>query len=199
MMAQKILYIEDDMESQSLMEEVLTDHGYDVILACDGHTGYDTILSAKPDLVICDIIMPEVSGFEIIEMLSKERAGSIAATPFIFLTALDDKDSILRGRRAGADEYLIKPIDFDILIEIVKRRLAPADRSIESFPVQLSTREEEVLTWVARGKSSSDIGSILGISEKTVEYHIHKILHKFNVSTRVQAAIAATKAKLIRP
>jgi len=193
-----ILTIEDDRESRELLAEALAGQGYQVLQAAEGRSGLASIAAHRPDLVLCDILLPDVSGFEIMEQLAARPEDGLAATPFIFLSALDDRESILRGRRLGADDYVTKPVDFDILLEIVKRRLAPADRSPLGRLPDLTPREREVLTWVARGKSSADIGLLLTLSEDTVDYHIQKVMRKLGVATRIQAAIKAANAKLIR-
>ena len=198
-MTARLLYIEDDPESRELLAEALASQGHEVMVAADGRAGLEAITTIRPDLVICDILLPELSGIEILERLVAMPEGGLAATPFIFLTALDDRESILRGRRLGADDYVTKPVDFDILTEIVKRRLAPADRSSQTEALRLTDREQEVLTWVARGKSSTDIGTLLGLSEATVDYHMQKVMRKLGVATRVQAAIKASHLKLIAP
>jgi DNA-binding NarL/FixJ family response regulator len=197
-MTAKILCIEDDAETLALLVAVLSGVGFDVVTAADGQSGFETIVSARPDLVICDIMLPRLSGFEILERLSWVPAESGSAAPFIFLTALDDRDAILKGRRLGADDYVTKPVDFDILLEIVKRRLAPAGRFQQTPAPVLSPRELEILTWVARGKSSTDIAAMIGISDRTVDYHVENAMRKLGVSSRVQAAVKACAAKLIR-
>jgi DNA-binding NarL/FixJ family response regulator len=196
-MTSKLLCIEDDAESRELLAEALVERGFDVSVAKDGESGLELMLSSVPDLVICDIMLPGLSGFEIIERLAAVPDERMTTLPFIFLTALDDRDSILRGRRLGADDYVTKPVDFDILAEIVKRRLGPNGRGPQAVPPPLSSREIEILTWVARGKSSMDIGALIGISERTVEYHVEKSMRKLGVATRVQAAIKASRLKLI--
>ncbi len=100
----------------------------------------------------------------------------------------------------GADDYVTKPIDFDILLEIVKRRLsraAPAAPASGSH--DLTDREIETLTWVARGKSSSEIAEMLGISERTVNFHVENVMRKLDVVSRVQAAVVAVQSGWIRP
>ena len=196
-MTGRLLCIEDDAESRELLAEALIGRGFEVMVATDGRAGLDAILSSAPELVICDVLLPELSGFEIIENLSAMPDERLSALPFIFLTALDDRDSILRGRRLGADDYITKPVDFDILTEIIKRRLGPSGRGPQGASPSLTVREVEILTWVARGKSSTDIGTLIGISESTVEYHVGKAMRKLQVGTRVQAAIKASRLKLI--
>jgi DNA-binding response OmpR family regulator len=195
----KILCIEDDHETAALIAEELTDRGYDVVVAHDGQQGFSAILRTMPDLVLCDISMPVMTGFEVLERLTAimPRFGNM---PFVFLTALTDRDDELKGRRLGADDYVTKPIDFDVLGAIIAARLVRVARS-DIWPklVNLNDREIEALTWVARGKTSAEISKILGLAKRTVDFHLDNARAKLGVSTRVQAAIKAASARLIEP
>lgn len=103
----------------------------------------------------------------------------------------------LKGRRLGADDYVTKPIDFEILGTMIARRLgenprkAPATHSI-------TDREAEILTWVARGKTSSEIADILGVAKRTVDFHADAARAKLNVSTRTEAAVKAAIQGIIK-
>jgi DNA-binding response OmpR family regulator len=195
----KILCIEDDHETAALIAEELTDRGYDVVVAHDGQQGFSAILRTMPDLVLCDISMPVMTGFEVLERLTAimPRFGNM---PFVFLTALTDRDDELKGRQLGADDYVTKPIDFDVLGAIIAARLVRVARS-DIWPklVNLNDREIETLTWAARGKTSAEISKILGLAKRTVDFHIDNARAKLGVSTRVQAAIKAASARLIEP
>src|SRR5580700_1651591 len=170
--AKRVLCIEDESETATLIAEELIDRGFEVSIAYSGQDGLAAILRERPDLVLSDISMPGMSGFELLERLIR-LAPPFEAIPFIFLTALADRDNELRGRRLGADDYVTKPIDFDILEAIIKTRLSHGARS-EAWPadVKLSEREIETLTWAARGKTSSEIAQILGTRKRTIDFHI---------------------------
>jgi DNA-binding response OmpR family regulator len=195
----KILCIEDDRETAALIAEELVERGFEVIIAHDGQEGLAAILKKMPDLVLSDISMPVMSGFEVLERLTA-IAPRFENVPFVFLTALTDRDSELKGRQLGADDYVTKPIDFDILVAIITARLARVARS-QVWPklVELNDREVETLTWAARGKTSAEIGQILGLSKRTVDFHVDNARIKLGVATRIQAAIKATTGKLIEP
>src|ERR1700683_1564977 len=94
----KILCIEDDRETAWLIVEELADRGFETIVAYDGHHGLIAVLKHAPDLVLCDINMPVMSGFEVLERLI-DIAPRFGHIPFVFLTALTDRDSELRARR----------------------------------------------------------------------------------------------------
>src|ERR1700678_4315062 len=124
----KILCIEDDHDTADLMVEELLDRGYDVDVAYDGREGFSAILRAEPDLVLSDISMPVASGFEILERLTAV-APRFRNMPFVFLTALTERQYELKARQLGADDFITKPIDFDLLDTIIGARLAGVARN----------------------------------------------------------------------
>src|ERR1700682_4064768 len=124
----RILCIEDDRETAALIAEELGDAGFEVTVAHDGREGLAAILKTMPDLVLSDISMPVMSGFELLERLTA-LAPRFGKMPFVFLTALTDRDNELKGRLLGADDYVTKPIDFDVLATIIAARLAGVRRS----------------------------------------------------------------------
>lgn len=194
-----ILCIEDDRETAALIAEELVERGFEVSVAHDGRMGLAAILKNMPDLVLSDISMPAMSGFELLERLTALEP-RFAKMPFVFLTALTDRDNELKGRQLGADDYVTKPIDFDVLTTIINARLAGVARS-ELWPklVQLNDREVETLTWVARGKTSAEIAQILGLTKRTVDFHIDNARTKLGAATRTQAVIKAATGRLIEP
>src|SRR5215468_12323998 len=195
----KILCIEDDRETAALIAEDLLDRGYEVSIAHDGREGLSAILRTMPDLVLCDISMPAMSGFELLERLVA-LAPRFSKMPFIFLTALNDRENELKGRQLGADDYVTKPIDFEVLATIITARLAGVARN-ELWPrrVALNDREVETLTWVARGKTSAEIAQILGLTKRTIDFHIDNARSKLDAATRTEAVIKAATGKLIEP
>jgi len=195
----KILCIEDDRETAALLAEELTDRGYDVTVAHDGREGLATILKTMPDLVVSDISMPVMSGFELLECLIG-LAPRFSKMPFVFLTALTDRDNELRGRQLGADDYVTKPIDFEVLVAIIAARLAGVARTgLWQKTVGLNDREVEVLTWVARGKTSAEIAKILDLTKRTIDFHIDNARTKLGAATRTEAVIKAASGRLIEP
>jgi DNA-binding NarL/FixJ family response regulator len=196
---QTILYIEDDVDAATLVAEDLSERGYRVRLSGDGHEGLDIIMADPPDLVLCDINLPGLSGFEILARVS-ETAPRFGHMPFVFLTAFADRDSLLKGRRLGADDFVTKPVDFDLLHAIVATRLArSATNAVWPSPAALNSRERETLTWAARGKTSSEIATILGLSKRTVDFHADNARLKLGATTRIEAAIRAASSRMIQP
>ena len=126
-MAATILCIDDETLLREDIVEELEDEGYKVLQASDGHEGLKQILSHRPDLVICDITMPRKNGYELLKEVRGEH-GISAEMPFIFLSALADKEHVVAGLKLGADNFMTKPVDFDVLLVKVKACLRQVDR-----------------------------------------------------------------------
>jgi DNA-binding response OmpR family regulator len=193
----KIVCIEDDREISSLVAERLTEWGFETYLAHDGCQGFAEIIMHQPDLVLCDIKLPYMSGFEVLERLN-EITPRLGPIPVVLLA--EDRENELRGRRLGADDYIIKPIDFDLLYTIINARLSRVARD-EIWPklTVLTDREIEMLTWVARGKTSADIARITGLSKRTVDFHLDNARVKLGAATRIEAALKAAMGRFIEP
>jgi DNA-binding NarL/FixJ family response regulator len=195
----KILFIDDDSTVATVVVEDLAERGFEVAVAHDGHEGFISILKTMPDLVLCDVNMPVMSGIELLDQLNA-LAPRLGRIPFVFLTALADRDSELRARRLGADDYVTKPIDFERLELIINARTTGVARNnIWPKLVTLSDREIEALTWVARGKTSAEVADVIGLSKRTVDFHLDNARLKLGAATRTEAAIKAAIGKLIEP
>jgi CheY-like chemotaxis protein len=105
----KILLIEDNADVRENTDEILSLAGYNVVTAPNGKNGVELAMQEKPDLIICDIMMPELDGYGVLHILSKKD--ETAGIPFIFLTAKTEKTDIRKGMNLGADDYLTKPFD----------------------------------------------------------------------------------------
>jgi DNA-binding response OmpR family regulator len=194
----RILCVEDDRDTASLICEELVDRGFEVSVAYNGRDALSAILKEPPNLVLSDIGMPGMSGFELLERLTSMEP-RFHSMPFVFLTALSDHDNELKGWQLGADDYLTKPVDYDVLAALIAARLARVARSaIWPKAVGLREREVETLTWAARGKTFWEIGEILGLSKRTVEFHLENARRKLGVATRTQALIKAAAGHLIQ-
>jgi DNA-binding response OmpR family regulator len=194
-----ILCMEDDREMAALIAEELESRGFRVLLAHDGQQGLSLLLKTEPDIILSDVNMPSMTGIEVLESLNA-YALRFARVPFIFLTALSDREDELKGRRLGADDYVTKPIDFDVLHAIIEARLKGVARlNVWKAQCDLNDREIEALMWAARGKTTEDIATIMSITERTVNFHLNNARDKLGVATRIQAAVKATVAGFIEP
>jgi len=123
-MKKKILLIEDNPDVRENTGEILELAGYTVVSAPDGKVGVNLAQKEHPDLVICDIMMPELDGYGVLHILNKNP--ETAGIPFIFLTAKTEKTDIRRGMNLGADDYLTKPFDDTDLLNAIEARLRKA-------------------------------------------------------------------------
>ncbi|MDB5123564.1 MAG: response regulator [Mucilaginibacter sp.] len=119
-MTEKILIIEDNLDIRENIVEILTLAGYVVDAASNGKTGVSSALKNVPDLIICDIMMPELDGYSVLHLLNKNA--NTAAIPFIFLTAKADRVDLRKGMEMGADDYLTKPFDDMELLNAIEIR-----------------------------------------------------------------------------
>lgn len=110
-----ILCIDDEVDIRRLIVEELADAGFSTLEACNGREGLDVLLAKWPDIVICDVTMPEMNGHELLAEIQLNHA-ELSNIPFIFLTAMADKENRVTGLQAGAADYLTKPVDLDILL-----------------------------------------------------------------------------------
>lgn len=118
----KLLLIEDDVTVRENTAELLELSNYDVITASNGKLGIETAKKEVPDIIICDIMMPEIDGYGVLEALSKNP--SILNIPFIFLSAKTEHKDIRKGMDLGADDYLTKPFEEEELLSAIESRLA---------------------------------------------------------------------------
>lgn len=194
-----VLCIEDDADTAVLIAEELEARGFAVALASNGREGWSLLLKSQPDVILCDVNMPFMSGFELLEALTA-IAPRFQRVPFIFLTALSTRGDELKGRRLGADDYIAKPIDFDLLETIINARVKGVARmNLWPEKCSLNDREIETLMWAARGKTCEEIATIMSIAERTVNFHLNNARDKLGVATRIQAAVKATIAGFIEP
>ncbi|MEO5978588.1 MAG: response regulator [Chryseolinea sp.] len=117
----KIVLIEDNPDVRENTVEILMLAGYDVKIAPNGKLGVELAIHEKPDLIICDIMMPELDGYGVLHILSKKEETS--GIPFIFMTAKTEKSDIRKGMNLGADDYLTKPFDDTDLLNAIETRL----------------------------------------------------------------------------
>src|SRR3954463_2630367 len=117
----KILVIEDEPEMRRNITALLRYHDYEPIAAENGRAGVEVARREKPDLVLCDVMMPELDGYGVLSALQSDAA--LARIPFIFLTAKGEKDDLRSGMDLGADDYLTKPVVNADLVRAIESRL----------------------------------------------------------------------------
>jgi DNA-binding NarL/FixJ family response regulator len=197
----RILIIEDEPEMRRNITTLLRYYDYDPIAAKTGREGVEAARREKPDLILCDVMMPEMDGYGVIQALQMDA--SLARIPFIFLTAKGEKEDLRSGMNLGADDYLTKPVANADLVRAIATRLRRAEQQVNrefkpdfsSFEpllaLGLTPRAAEALLWLAQGKTNSDIATILGITESTVKKHVQEMFEKLGVETRGAATVRA--------
>src|SRR5882762_68952 len=176
----KILIIEDEPGIRENLVEILTLEHHAPLAAGDGRTGLELARSSRPDLILCDVMMPGLDGYEVLKALRADA--TTARIPFVFLTARGERADVRAGMNLGADDYLIKPVRVDELLDAIAARLERASNHLgfkadfsSAGPLEklgLSAREAEILLWVAQGKTNSETAAILGISSMTAKKHL---------------------------
>jgi CRP-like cAMP-binding protein len=121
----KILVIEDNPDVRENLMEILSLSDYEVLGAENGKVGVDLALSTHPDLILCDVMMPELDGFGVLHILAKNP--KTAAIPFVFLTAKTEMSDLRKGMNLGADDYIMKPFDDVELLEAIETRLRKSE------------------------------------------------------------------------
>ncbi|MHC9236992.1 response regulator transcription factor [Pseudooceanicola sp. 502str34] len=200
-----ILCIEDDPDLLEELHEELTGLGY-AVLTVDGPENAERLLaSVRPDLILCDIVMPRQNGIDFLMQL--RRRGMLPnRIPFLFLSALADRDTRLQALEAGADDHLPKPVDLELLhikirnmLDFVDRLSGPISRPTPQASMHLSPREEQVLRQIGLGDRTTTIAHVLGISEHTVNQYIKHLYKKIGVSNRAEAVRHAIARGLVGP
>ena len=199
-----ILVIEDEPAMRNNLRDILELENFHPLLASDGQTGLALAREHLPDLILCDVLMPEMDGHAVLAALRAEPR--TARIPFIFLTAKGEHGDIRAGMSLGADDYLVKPVHVEDLLGAIEARLErarqhtlpPRQSADFSSPAPLeklglSPREAEILLWVAQGKSNYEAGLILGISALTVKKHLEHIYAKLGLEGRNPAALLAVE------
>lgn len=221
----RVLVIDDDLPSLDNLRLLLVLEGYDVVCASDGASGLAAIAGKRPDIVLCDVLMQGMSGFSLLDAVRADAR--VAATPFIFLSALSDYEHLRMGMNRGADDYLTKPCTPADLLAAISARLgrlahltgaggradspgegAPeataalaaseAAQSVAGGESPLTGREQVIFGLIGQGLTSRGIAARLGISVRTVDSHRANIIAKFGLDSAAALIRTAVAAHLER-
>ncbi len=202
----RILLVDDDPK---YLKDVLPSYGYEVVVALDGINALRALKNEKEkpfNLVILDVLMPNLDGWETLKVIRSDK--ETESIPVIMLTALDEDYQQVSALKFGADDYVIKPFSLPNLlarIEALMRRsvwkkeksIAPVMPTSDEPIDELTSREKEILNFVAKGSSNQEIADKLFIREVTVKTHLNNIFKKLNVSNRTQAVLLAMQLMII--
>ncbi|MGE0127050.1 MAG: response regulator transcription factor [Blastocatellales bacterium] len=202
-MSKRLLVVDDDPGLLRAVAETLRAEGYEVTTARRGAEALVRVAETLPDLIVSDIRMPGMDGYDLIRNL--RAAPRTRIIPIIFLTAKDETADRIAGFRSGVDAYLTKPFEPEELLAVISNILDRVQRThaeiarlfgetgaeAERSPVrdeELTDAEWRVAEAVARGLSNKEIAAEFSLSLRTVEGHISRILDKKNFSNRVEIA-----------
>lgn len=203
-MNSRLLIVDDEPKLLRAVAVDLQGEGYDVATARSGTEALVAVAQRLPDLIVSDVRMPGMDGFELARRLRRNQ--STALIPIVFLTAKDQIKDRIEGFRNGVDAYLTKPFEPDELLAVIASILVrverthaqiarivgkvEAKRGAENFHDEaLTETETRVAEAVSRGLSNKEIAKELNISYRTVEHHVRSILSKKNFSNRVEIAL----------
>ena len=183
----KVLCIEDQADLREDLAEELRSADYVVIEAQNGREGLEAIKEHHPDLILCDVDMPEMDGRELLREL-RQNHHDFANVPFIFLTALGSRTDVIDGKNLGADDYLTKPIDFDLLLATVRARLKQIERVKESNLKQARIQDDAFKLAKATIYKYAQFDAVTGLPNRA---QLHALLKKALAGAKTASRMAA--------
>jgi DNA-binding NarL/FixJ family response regulator len=197
----RLLLIDDDPNLILLVKDYLEFRGYEVITAENGREALEVLEQDVPDMIICDVMMPEMDGYSLVSAIRSDPKTSWI--PVLFLSAKGQSQDRVKGLNIGADVYMVKPFEPEELVAQVESSLKQASRLIQHkdakggdstpkiqvpFDVELTPTELRVVQFVARGMANREIAEELNVSQRTIESHVSNMLGKTGLHNRTELA-----------
>jgi DNA-binding NarL/FixJ family response regulator len=204
----RLLLIDDDPNLILLVKDYLEFRGYEVLTADNGKEALNLLAQNLPDMIICDIMMPEMDGYALIENVRKDPRTSWI--PVLFLSARGQSQDRIKGLNLGADVYMVKPFEPEELVAQVESSLKQTNRLLlhtdgigdDNSPIQvpatveLTPTELKVVQLVARGLANREIALQMNVSQRTIESHVSNMLGKTGLSNRTELARWAIETRM---
>jgi len=205
----KLLLIDDDPNLILLVKDYLEFRGYEVMAAGNGREALEILNLNLPDMIICDVMMPEMDGYAFVDKIRQDSRTSWI--PIMFLSAKGQSQDKIKGLTTGADIYMIKPFEPEELVAQVESSLKQANRLLRHsnrFTLDESTRiqvpgnveltptELKVVQLVAQGMANREIAAKLNVSQRTIESHVSNMLNKTNLHNRTELARWAIESNM---
>ncbi|EAW33873.1 response regulator transcription factor [Lyngbya sp. PCC 8106] len=203
----QLMLVDDDPNLVLLVRDYLEFRGYEVSTAENGLKALELLELQLPDLIICDIMMPEMDGYSLVKVIREDpRTGWI---PVLFLSAKGLSQDKVKGLNTGADVYIVKPFEPEELVAQVESSLRQASRlikinsrqadgqpSIQARPgVELTPTEVRVVQLVAQGLANREVAKAMKVSQRTIESHVSNMLNKTGLHNRTELARWALESK----
>ena len=196
----RLLLIDDDPNLILLVKDYLEFRGYEVITAENGREALEVLERDIPDMIICDVMMPEMDGYSLVKHVREDARTSWI--PVLFLSAKGQSQDRVKGLNTGADVYMVKPFEPEELVAQVESSLKQASRLIQhqnkggeagpkiQVPIdeELTPTELRVVQYVARGMANREIAEELNVSQRTIESHVSNMLGKTGLHNRTELA-----------
>jgi len=202
----KILIIEDTVLLRENIADVLEQEGFEVIHADDGYAGIQMAREHQPDLILCDIVMPGMDGYDVLQFLKTED-GQLPF-PFIFITALAERKNYREGMEMGADDYLVKPFTISELLNAINTRLSKHNSVEKRIRLQIEKIENELKSRISELKeqnenqklviddiSATNIHVMGQLNEKQAQL-MHEALRSIEINTTLQYMAKHLSAEL---
>ena len=204
----RLLLIDDDPNLILLVRDYLEFRGYEVMTADNGREALDMLSQDLPDMIVCDIMMPEMDGYALIENVRQDPRTSWI--PVLFLSARGQSQDRIKGLNLGADVYMVKPFEPEELVAQVESSLKQTNRLLlhtdcmgdDSLSIQvpatveLTPTELKVVQLVARGLANREIALQMNVSQRTIESHVSNMLGKTGLSNRTELARWAIETRM---
>lgn len=193
-----LLLVDDDPNLILLVKDYLEFRGYAVITAENGREALDLLSENTPDLIICDVMMPEMDGYTFVQQVRLES--NFSWIPIVFLSAKGQSQDRIKGLNMGADVYMIKPFEPEELVAQVESSLNQTKRLMTAKfdnnasavyvpkSVELTPKELQIVRFLALGLSNREIADHTGVSQRTVESHVSNMLAKTGLHNRTELA-----------
>ena len=196
----KLLLIDDDPNLILLVKDYLEFRGYNVDTAENGREALQVLDRNVPDMIICDIMMPEMDGYSLVKHIREEPMTN--RIPVLFLSAKGQSQDRVKGLSEGADIYMSKPFEPEELVAQVESSLKQIKRWEQNRPkglggaptivvphnVELTPTELRVVQLVAKGMANREIANQLNVSQRTIESHVSNMLNKTSLNNRTELA-----------
>jgi len=196
----RLLLIDDDPNLILLVKDYLEFRGYEVVTAENGREALEILEQDVPDMIICDVMMPEMDGYSLVKHVREDSRTSWI--PVLFLSAKGQSQDRVKGLNTGADVYMVKPFEPEELVAQVESSLKQASRMMQHqtkgvdngpkiqvpFDVELTPTELKVVQFVARGMANREIADELNVSQRTIESHVSNMLGQTGLHNRTELA-----------
>jgi DNA-binding NarL/FixJ family response regulator len=204
----KLLLIDDDPNLVLLVKDYLEFQGYEVTTSNNGREALKLLDQDLPDMIICDIMMPDIDGYGFAEELRKNP--NTSWIPLLFLSAKGQSQDRIKGLNLGADFYMVKPFEPEELVAQVESSLKQSGRLMQyadtgnmsetliqvNPSVELTPTELKVVQLVAKGLANKDIAQQMSLSQRTVESHVSNMLGKTGLNNRTELARWAIESRM---